>query len=114
MRQISEKEIFKITFDAWTRHYADLLNEDDPFWQDYLLLARSDLERYLIKHPSVLDDKQQRRLEQADEWLAANGTEPAVLAAVRRIPSFVRAGFWWEDEEKLKERARELAKSPAE
>lgn len=114
MKPISEQEIFEITFESWTRHVEDLLKEDDPFWQDYLLLARSNLERYLQRHPEALSERQKKQLRQADDWLTAHGAEPAVLEAVRRIPSFVRAGFWWEDEEKLKERAHEAAKSPAE
>lgn len=103
MEKILDKDTFELAFDAWVNHVTDLLDEADPYWQDRLLIARTEIEDYLQQYPDEVTPEQREAILKADEWLLENADNPAIKKAIQGIPEPPSPKYWWQDVNTLKE-----------
>ncbi len=102
MEKILDKDTFELAYDAWVNHVTDLLDEADPYWQDRLLIARTEIEDYLQQYPDEVTPEQRAAILKADEWLLENADNPAIKKAIQGIPDPPSQKYWWQDVNTLK------------
>jgi len=109
----NDKEVFELAYDAWVKHVQDLLDESDPYWQDRLLIARTEIEDYLEVHPEAVSEDQRKAIEKADRWLLDHADEKAIKKVIQGIPDKPSMKYWWEDIETLRKKREALQESVA-
>jgi len=107
MKKFLDKEVFEIAYDAWVNHVQDLMDESDPYWQDRLLIARTEIEDYLQAYPEVINEEQLKAIEEADRWFFNHADEKTVQKVIQRIPDSLSVKYWWEDVDMLRKKRKE-------
>ena len=108
------RDSFELALEVWMHHVEELLDTSDPYWQDWILLARDEIQEYLDEHPQVLTEAQRRAIEDSDRWFLDHAHHPAIREVIEWIIAKPSMRYWWRSMDTIAQKREQMQQSQQE